>query len=399
MNTHTHIVNSKKIYLDKNLQILFGVTIMSAVGIFSVSPAFPRIVRELQISSRDVGLLIAIFTFPGILLMPVMGILADLFGRKKVLVPSLMVFGVAGGACFWVYDFTLLLVLRFFQGMGAAPLSSLNIAVIGDLYSGKRRTEALGYNQSIFSIGAASLTALGGVLATIGWYYPFLLPLIAIPVGLLVMISLKSHEPRSTKDVKEYTVNAWRTIRNRQIFLIYTATIVTFIFMSGAYLTYFPLFLGFDFNVPPLLIGLIMSSMTVASAFSSSQIGKIVQVFSEKTIFAAGFILYASALMIIPFIPNTWLFFIPATIFGFAQGTNIPIIQTLLGNISPAENRGIIMSLNGTAIRLGQTIGPVLMGTAYTLWGMHGVFYFGACLSIIMSGLIFILVKQRDFTE
>lgn len=399
MNTHTHIVNSKKIYLDKNLQILFGVTIMSAVGIFSVSPAFPRIVRELQISSRDVGLLIAIFTFPGILLMPVMGILADLFGRKKVLVPSLMVFGIAGGACFWVYDFTLLLVLRFFQGMGAAPLSSLNIAVIGDLYSGKRRTEALGYNQSIFSIGAASLTALGGVLATIGWYYPFLLPLIAIPVGLFVAISLKSHEPRSAEDVKEYIVSAWSTIRNRQILLIYAATIVTFVFMSGAYLTYFPLFLGFDFNVPPLLIGLIMSSMTVASAFSSSQIGKIVQVFSEKTIFEAGFILYATALMIIPFIANTWLFFIPATIFGFVQGTNIPIIQTLLGNLSPAENRGIIMSLNGTAIRLGQTIGPVLMGTAYTLWGMHGVFYFGACLSIIMSGLIFILVKQRDFTE
>ena len=94
-----------------------------------------------------------------------MGIIADLFGRKKVLVPALILFAVAGGLCLLARDFKTLLVLRFFQGIGVAPLSSLNVTVIGDLYTGKKRTAAMGYNQSVFSVGAASLSTVGGALS------------------------------------------------------------------------------------------------------------------------------------------------------------------------------------------------------------------------------------------
>ncbi len=59
---------------------------------------------------------------PGVLLTPVLGVLGDRVWRRKVLVPSLMLFGVAGAACSLVRDFNSLLVLRLFQGAGVAPL-------------------------------------------------------------------------------------------------------------------------------------------------------------------------------------------------------------------------------------------------------------------------------------
>ena len=267
------IENSEKIYLDSNLQIIFGITLTTAIGIFSLSPAFPKIVKELQVPSEDIGLLITVFTFPGILLMPVMGLLADLFGRKKVLVPSLMLFAVAGGACLVTRDFKILLVLRFFQGIGVAPLSSLNVTVIGDFYSGRKRAAAMGYNQSAFSIGAAGFAAVGGALAMMGWYYPFVLPLMAIPVGVLVMFSLKSPTPelKNAKRFKEYIRGVTKTIKKGQIIAIYSVTIVIFIIVAGSYATYFPLLMGITFNAPPFIIGIVMSSVNVASALSSSQ--------------------------------------------------------------------------------------------------------------------------------
>jgi len=395
MVTNEQIKNPEKIFFDSNLQIIFGVTLTTAIGVFSLSPAFPRIVKELQVSPKDIGLLITVFTFPGIFLMPVMGIIADLFGRKKVLVPALILFAVAGGLCLFARDFKTLLILRLFQGIGVAPLSSLNVTVIGDLYTGKKRTAAMGYNQSVFSVGAASFSTVGGALATIGWYYPFMLPLIAIPVGLFAMFFLKSitPKPKKAKRFKEYIWSVTKTVKNGQIIAIYGVTIIIFIIVVGSYATYFPLLMGITFNASTFFIGIVMSSVYIASALSSSQMGKITKRFPEKTVLRASFLLYALALVIVPFMSNTWLFFIPALLLGAAQGISLPTIQTTLGALSSVENRAIIMSFYGTALRLGQTLGPPLLGMIFAISGINAAFYTSSCLALAAFGIIFVMIK------
>jgi ACDE family multidrug resistance protein len=125
-------------------------------------------VREVGVSSGQVGLLITIFTLPGIVMTPVLGVLSDRYGRKKILVPALLLFGLAGGACAFASSFDILLALRFFQGMGAAALGTLNVTVIGDIYEDRERASALGYNSSVLSVETASYPAIGGLLATFG---------------------------------------------------------------------------------------------------------------------------------------------------------------------------------------------------------------------------------------
>jgi len=166
----------QKLYFNKNLQVIFSITLTAVLGVASITPAFPRMERDLHISAQDIGLLITVFTLPGVILTPILGVLADRIGRKKILIPALLLFGVAGTSCFFARDFQLLLVFRFLQGIGAASLGSLNVTIIGDLFEGHDRAAAMGYNASVLSIGTASYPAIGGALATIGWYYPFLLP-------------------------------------------------------------------------------------------------------------------------------------------------------------------------------------------------------------------------------
>ncbi len=381
--------NNRKIYLDANLQIIFGITLTYIMGVASITPAFPKIVKELNISAKDVGLLIAVFSFPGILLTPFLGVVADRWGRKRIIIPFLMLFGIAGGLCFFVRDFKLLLILRLIQGIGAAPLGSLTVTIIGDIYSGKELVAAMGYNSSVRSIGSAGYPALGGALAMMGWHYPFVLPVIAVPIGFFVLFNLKVPEPENEVHIREHLSIVWKKLRNRQVVGLLVIGIIIFVMLFGSYMTYFPLLLGNSFGLSSLIIGLILAGVSLIAAFTSSQLSKIIKLFSKKIILKISFILYALALSIIPLISQPWLFFIPVVIFGVAHGMNIPVIQALFAEAAPLKYRATFMSVSGMTFRIGQTLGPLLMGMVISVWGIGGAFYAGAVLSVAMFIIIF----------
>jgi MFS family permease len=373
--------NRNNLYQDRNLLIIFGVSLIAILGVASVTPAFPKLEEALNVPPQNIGLLVTVFTFPTVILGPIIGILADRLGRKKILVPSLILFGIAGAACGFARDFNLLLLLRFLQGIGAASLLSLSVTLIGDLYTGVRRTSAMGYNASVSSMGTATYPIIGGALATMGWNYPFLLPLVAIPIGLLVLFALKSPEPKGERNLKEYLRNAWIILKNRQLVGLFIASAANFILLYGAYVTYLPKIIA-SFGADSFTIGLFLSSISVAIAFTSSQLGRLARRFSEQTLVRASFIFYALALFIIPFITNLWLLLIPTTIFGIGLGIGFPSIQTILAQLAPKEYLATVISVNGTFFGLGQTLGPLLMGVAYSMGGIHSVFYAGVCFAI-----------------
>jgi MFS transporter, ACDE family, multidrug resistance protein len=140
--------------------------LVAVLGVSTLTPAFPAISRESGNSGGQVGLLITVFTLPGGVLTPRLGVLSDHHGRRKIRVPALLLFGAADGACVFARGFQHLLVLRAFQGVGAAALGALNVTVIGDTYGVRERPSALGPNSSVLSVGTASYPAGGGVLAS-----------------------------------------------------------------------------------------------------------------------------------------------------------------------------------------------------------------------------------------
>jgi len=381
--------NKRRIYLDTNLQIVFGITLIYIMGVTSITPAFSKMVKELNISTKDIGLLITVFSFPGILLTPFLGVVADRWSRKKIIIPFLILFGIAGGLCFFVRDFKLLLILRLIQGIGAAPLGSLTVTIIADLYSRKELVTAMGYNSSVRSIGSASYPAIGGALAMIGWHYPFILSIIAVPIGLLAFSNLKIPEPENETHIREHLNVVWKKLGSHQIVGLLVISIIIFIILFGSYMTCFPLLLGNSFGVSSLIIGLLMASVSLIAAFTSSQLGRITSFFSERVILKISFFLYALALLVIPFISQLWLFFFPIAMFGVANGMSIPIIQALFAEAAPLKYRATFMSVSGMAFRVGQTIGPFLMGMVISTCGIDGAFYAGAGLSIAMFVVMF----------
>lgn len=385
--------SGEPVYKDHNLHVIWFVTLMAALGSSSVAPAFPGIREEFGISVGQVGLLITVFTLPGVLLTPVAGVLSDWYGRRTVLVPSLLLFGVAGGACALARDFELLLALRVLQGVGAAALGAINVTLIGDLFSGRERTAALGYNSTVLSVGTASYPAIGGAVATFGWFYPFALPIVAIPIALLVFFSLRNPEPHNEQDLKEYAGSVWEPMKNKQVAGILVGNLVTFIVLFGALITYLPAIMYENFGSTPLVIGIVVASASLTTALTSTQLGPLTSRFSEKPLIRASFVLYAVSLCLVPLVPNVWLLFVPTIIFGVAQSINIPSAFSLLNEAAPPENRGAFMSLNSTVLRLGQTLGPVLMSAAAIPFGLGGAYFAVAALAAAMFLLALVLIR------
>jgi ACDE family multidrug resistance protein len=393
MNEKVSVGRARPVYLDPNLQTIFGVTLMGVLGVSSITPAFPSIVRALSISPQAVGSLITAFTLPGVALTPVIGVLSDKVGRKRTLVPSLLLFAFGGAACAFARDFRVLLILRFLQGAGAAGLGSINYAIIGDLYTGKDRVVAMGCNSSVLSVGTASYPAIGGALATFGWFYPFILPLTAIPVALAIVFTLQNPEPTNSQNLNEYLADAWGIIWTREVLGLFAVSVLTFIILYGSYLTYLPLFIGERFAVSPFVIGLIVSVSSVASALASSQLGRMANVCSGKALIMVAGVLYAIGMLAIPFVTNLWMLIVPTSIFGVAQGINVPSLMTLLAALAPMEQRGVLMAANGTIFRLGQTLGPLVMGMLFTISGLSGVFFGGAGCALVLFVLVLVVMR------
>ncbi|MDP8953095.1 MAG: MFS transporter [Actinomycetota bacterium] len=249
----------RKVYKDHNLHVLFGVTLMAVLGVASITPAFPEIVEAFGVTSGQVGLLITFFTVPGVVLTPVLGVLSDRYGRKTILTPALIAFGIAGGLCAFVGDFQLLLLLRLVQGMGAAALGTLNVTVIGDIYAGRELSAALGYNSSILSIATATYPGLGGLLATFGWFYPFLLPFLAVPIGFLVLFSLHNPESENDQRLKEFLKdefdNIWGRLKSFKVLGVLCASLVPFVILFGPQFAYLPILMNERFGAPSYVIG------------------------------------------------------------------------------------------------------------------------------------------------
>lgn len=378
---------------QRNLHILFCVTLTVVMGVSSIAPAFPDIMDALGLSATQVAWLVTAFTLPGVFLAPVLGILADRYGRKTVLVPSLLAFGVFGSLCALADSFAWLVALRFLQGVGAAALGALNVTILSDLYTGPERITAMGYNAGVLSFGTTLFPLLGGALATVGWHWPFILPVAALPLALVVLLLLDTPRPDSGGAFMEYMRQAVRRAVEPRALALFASTCLTFMILYGMLVSFLPVYLARRFGAEAWAIGAIIASASLTTALMAARLGALARLMPLRVLLAVAFGLYATAALLIPLMPGLWWVLVPVLVFGAAQGLNIPTVQTMLADLAPMEQRGAFMALNGTVLRLGQTLGPVVMGGAFLVWGMDGVFAATAALALLAGALVLVVVR------
>ncbi len=129
------------------------------------------------------------------ILIPIYGRLADIYGRKRVLLFGIGIFLVGSALCGFSWNMMSLIVFRVIQGIGAGALIPVSQAVVADIYSGAARARVQGYISSTFGSAAVLGPLVGGLIATyISWKAVFW---INIPFGIiaaaLLIVALKEN--------------------------------------------------------------------------------------------------------------------------------------------------------------------------------------------------------------
>jgi len=374
------------VYRNLNFQLICLINLLGFMMVALVSPAFPSIVKALDVPKESVGLLITAVTIPSIILTPLSGILADKYGRKTVLVPSVIIFGLAGGLCAFAPDFNTLLILRLIQGFGSAAIFNTTLVMISDIFSGNERARAMGINITISYLGYIVYPIIGGALANASWNYTFLPCFLSVPLGIIIIFLLKYEEPRNTQSIREYLSDSLRYIKNIRAIWLFLAAIVTYVVYFGGFLNYFSLFMSDRFDASPVTIGLYISAVGVIIGLTSLQAGFVNRRFSPQAVIAVSFIIYAVSMFIIPPLPGIIWCLLPVLVLGIAHGLNSPSMGLLGSMLTPAEYRAGFLAAFGTMINLGMTIAPLITGMAFTLSGSS------LDVTFIITGIIALLI-------
>jgi EmrB/QacA subfamily drug resistance transporter len=184
------------------LVLLCAVQFLDIVDSAIVNVALPSIQRSLHFSQQNLQWVASgyILTYGGFLLLG--GRLADLLGRRRMLLVGLTVFGVASMTAGVTNSAGLLVVARLVQGVGAALMAPAALSELTTSFrEGKDRNTALGVWGAISGMAAAAGVFLGGVLASgPGWRWVFFVnpPIcVAVAIGALLLLSNDAGAQRS----------------------------------------------------------------------------------------------------------------------------------------------------------------------------------------------------------
>jgi MFS family permease len=372
----------------KNTLVIIFLTFASLLGFPIIAPALPSVRDAFNISTSDIGLVMAAYSAPGIIFIPVMGILADRYGKKKVLLPSMLLFAVGGTACAVANNTETLLLFRFLQGIGACALATINVSWAADLFEDDERIKIMGYIGATQNIGSGILPIIGGVLASIAWFYPFLISLMVLPLGMYLLIFMEKESQEKiakSANTKNFITYAWQRLNDKIVIEIVFMT-GAFIFIGfGALITYLPIFLKDTFDTPETIIGIIVGSRAVMGVITATRISIITKYFSYRIIIFVSFLTLAVGMLIIPYSNNQWVIISTTMCYGGAFGLLRPSLQYLLLEHAPTNLRSTFASASNFGLRLSQTLSPIFAGLYLTFGSFEGLYILAAILAIFMA--------------
>lgn len=388
------------------LVALSGVPFVMVLGNSMLIPVLPDIKESLNLSQFKVSLLITLFSIPAGITIPFAGFLSDRIGRKKIIAPALLLYGLggitAGLAAASFKDLAYLIILggRILQGIGAAGTAPIAMALAGDLFTGKERSTALGILESANGLGKVVSPILGSLLGLIAWYAVFFFfPLVVIPVVLGLWFLIKEPQAnRQAQSINQYFHSIARVFEKKSAMLLtsFLSGSMVLLILFGV-LFFLSEHLETAFNLNGVRKGTALAIPVLFMCTASYITGRIIKrrTFLMKWLVVAGTALIGGALALTGFYQTTYLFFAAISLAGIGTGITLPCLNTIITSAVALERRGLVTSLYGSVRFWGVAAGPPLFGVLMGQ-GISFMFWTAAILAGTTALLATFLIRAED---
>lgn len=368
------------------MALIFSVTITGILSNSMIGPAIPDILDEFGQETSRAGVLVAVGSIPGIVVAPMIGFAADRFGRKRVLVPCLVIFGAFGIVAATAQTFTVLLAARFAMGFGSAGMINLAVVMIGDNFTGLERTKVIGRNSAVLTTGLALAPLLsGGITEVAGWRWALSAYSMALVTAVLVTVYLDDFRPEQHgQGVASQVREAVQVLRQPILLMAVVSGTLVFALIFGVFLATLPVHLEEEFGLSAGWRGVVLSVPAVTSTFVSVNLARLRQQLGIRRILVAGAVLFVAAFATLGSTTLLAVAVIAAIAYGLGEGAMIPTLQDVAVSAAPDRHRGGVLAGWVGAVRLGQTVGPLLASVAIAGTGTGNTMLIGAGLAGIL---------------
>lgn len=364
------------------LPLIFTITITGILANTLVGPAIPDILDAFDQPDSRAGLFVSAGTLPGIVMAPVIGVLADRHGRRAVLVPCLLGFGTFGLLSALAPSFEVLLVLRLLQGIGSAGLINLAVVLIGDHWTGLERARLVGQNAAVLTVSLAVFPPIGGLLTELGgWRLSFAPYAIGLATASLIWRRLDPARPDGTDTLRAQLGGARQAARHRDVLGSTSIAFVIFMLIFGLFLTALPVHLEREFGLGAGARGLVIAAPAVTSTIAALRLARVRARFGAVAIVAGAAVLFTIAFVVIGATSSLVVLVGAAMLYGLGEGIFIPTLQDIVAGAAPSSQRGAVVALWVGAARAGQTVGPLAAAGIYGAVGTHTTFVIGGALA------------------
>ena len=387
-----------KMKIKKNrLWIVVGIVLLNSIGFSVVLPLLPFMVGKYLPSEQIVvgmSALMSVFATCTFFAAPVFGALSDRFGRKYILIISLMG-AVAGYVLFGIGGALWILFLgRIIDGLTAGNTTIL-FAYISDSTEPGERTKWFGYIGSVMGIGKIGGPALGGLLGSISLELPFFITAGLIFLSGLAVYFLLPESLALEKRTKKLTLNSFNAFSHfKDIFSLKSVKIllilgVFFYAGIGIFQFNFTIFLKDIYKWGPAFIGSILTLVGVSEIVSRALLLPwLLKLFNERSIGIAGLIGLGTGLGLILasiYIHSVVVISLAVIFIIFGEGLFDP---TYIGRLSQSvdeSKQGQIQGVNQSLQSANNMLVP--LGAAAIYYYNPGMLYATAVL-IILAAII-----------
>jgi MFS transporter, ACDE family, multidrug resistance protein len=388
-----------------------SIPLIMTLGNSMLIPVLPILEEKVGITSFQSSMIITSYSVAAIFLIPVAGYLSDRFGRKKVILPSLifaLIGGLIAGFASWKMDdpYTIIIIGRILQGVGAAGAMPIVLPLVGDLYQDdeEKTSSCLGIIETSNTFGKVLSPILGSVFAAILWFLPFfsISALSLISIALIFFCVKVPKEKDEPVKFQEFLGNA------KKVFKLEGKWLYT-VFLNGALvmlILFGMLFFlsenlekvhdikgikkGFVLAIPLLLLCL-------ASFISGRKIkGDLATI---KKLMIICLIAMSVSIAFVGFTSKKLILLLVVTsIVGIAIGALLPALDAIITENIKKELRGTVSSFYSSSRFIGVAAGPPIMSIA--MKNFLNVSYITAgVLGIILLFIVFKFIKIDELEK
>lgn len=383
--------------------------ICSIIGFAFVVPFLPFYVRELGITdersvllwagwglSTSAGLTMALFA-------PMWGTLADRYGRKLMVLRSMLGGSLVLGLMGLVTNIYQLLALRILQGMLTGTVSA-SVALVSSVVPTRHCGYALGLMQTALYVGNSLGPYMGGLAAhSLGYRVPFFIAAsFLLAGGLLTLVGVKEEfEPPD-----EEAQNGEASTLGQVLALTGFAALIGLLFMvhfSGSFVNpILPLYIerlsGLPRGEASEITGRIFGLAGLAAAVAAATLGRLGDRLGHLRILTGCTLVAGLSLIPIAFVSNTNQLLFWRLVASFSGAAIIPSTNALIRRMIPRHACGKAFGLVQSVTCLGWGLGPAMGSTLAAKYGLQAPFVVVGIMFMLASGIALLLTRRLPGT-